>query len=403
MRMSRRFTLLAALFALSLITYIDRASISSVKDALTADLALTDAQVGVVFGAFALGYALAQIPAGWLADRIGPRYLLAGIVVLWSGFTALTGMLTGYVPLLVTRFLFGVAEAGAFPGAARAIYERLSVAERGLAHGVIFAGSRLGAALAFPLMAALLATWNWRSIFLILALPGLAWAAAWFVFYRGANIASSAAAAVPAPARLPAPAIPRGRLALTMLQYFIVNFTTFLCLSWMLPYLKAKFALSPQEGAFYTMIPLLIGTAAQWATGVTVDRLYRGETLRTWSRRLPAATGFLISAAGAAMIPSASDITWATVWFSVAALGAEMVISPSWSYCLDLGGARSGAVSGAMNMAGNLGSFTCASIFPLVASWTGSQDDYFRGLAALDLVAAACWIRLHSEPRTTAG
>lgn len=396
--MTSRLVLLAALFVLSLVTYIDRAAISSVKDSLTADLALTDAQVGVVFGAFALGYALAQIPAGWMADRIGPRYLLSGIVVLWSFFTGLTGLLTSYAPMLAARFLFGVAEAGAFPGAARAIYERLSVAERGLAHGVIFAGSRIGAALAFPLMAALLGVWSWRSIFLILAVPGLVWAAVWIAVYRGGGGGGAArvASEEPGAGKAPPPSIPKGRMALTMVQYFIVNFTTFLCLSWMLPYLKAKFALSQQESAFYTMIPLLIGAAAQWATGFTVDRLYRREALRPWSRRLPAAAGFVISAAGAAMIPSAPDIVWATGWFSVAALGAEMVISPSWSYCLDIGGPRSGAVSGAMNMAGNLGSFTCASIFPLVAAWTGSQDDYFRGLAVLDLVAAACWLRLRS-------
>lgn len=388
-----RAALLAALFALSLVTYVDRASISSVKEPMAASLGLGDAQMGVVFGAFALGYALAQIPAGWLADRVGPRYLLTACVMLWSLFTALTGQLSSYVPMLVTRFVFGVAEAGAFPGAARAIYERLSAGERGLAHGVMFAGSRLGAAFAFPLMAWLLGRWDWRSIFAILALPGLAWGAVWFAWYRPAD---KAATGKPETKRtqLPPPPIPKARMGLTMAQYFVVNFTTFLCLSWMLPYLKAKFSLSQSDAAFYTMIPLLVGTVAQWGTGALVDRLYRNEAWAPWSRRLPAALGFVISAAGASMIPTAPGIGWAAMWFSVTAFGAEMVISPSWSYCLDIGGPRSGAVSGAMNMAGNLGSFVCASIFPLVASWTGSQDDYFRVLAVLDLAAAACWLRL---------
>jgi ACS family glucarate transporter-like MFS transporter len=100
--------------------------------------------------------------------------------------------------------------------------------------------------------------------------------------------------------------------------------------------------------------------------------------------------GFLVSAAGVSMIPGAAGIREAAAWFTVAAFGAEMVISPSWAHCMDIGGARSGAVTGAMNMAGNIGSFVCANLFPMLASWTGSPDTYFWTVLALDLAAAAC-------------
>ena len=112
---SKRYLVVTALFVLSLILYIDRAAISTAKGPIAAELGLSDAQMGGVFSAFALGYAAAQIPSGWVADRIGPRRALAGVVVLWSLFTALTGAMWGLTPLLAVRFLFGVAEAGAFP------------------------------------------------------------------------------------------------------------------------------------------------------------------------------------------------------------------------------------------------------------------------------------------------
>ena len=89
-----------------MILYLDRAAISSAKTSVAAALSLSDAAMGAVFSAFALGYAFAQIPSGWLADRFGPRVTLACVVALWSVFTVLTGVASGLATLLVVRFLF---------------------------------------------------------------------------------------------------------------------------------------------------------------------------------------------------------------------------------------------------------------------------------------------------------
>ena len=112
----RRYLLILLLFGLSVITYIDRACISSAKESIAVDLSLSDSAMGVVFSAFALGYALAQIPTGILADRLGPRLALGIAVTAWSLLTALTVAAWSYGSLVLIRFLFGVAEAGAFPG-----------------------------------------------------------------------------------------------------------------------------------------------------------------------------------------------------------------------------------------------------------------------------------------------
>lgn len=388
-----RHWVVAGLFVLSLITYIDRAAIASVKDPLAAELHLTDREMGAVFSAFALGYAIAQVPSGWFADRFGPRLMLSSVVVFWSLLTALTGMVQQFFVLLGVRFVFGVAEAGAFPGSARAFFNWLPPWEHGRANGIIFAASRLGAAVAFPVMAWLLTSFSWRTAFYWLALPGLVWGAAWYILFRDEP-------AVP-PQRSPAATGPETRfgeifrsrpMLLAMSQYFIVNFTTFLCLTWMLPYLKQRFSLSTADAALYAMIPLLVGATAQWATGTMVDKLYRSR-YQTWSRRLPAMLGFVLSAAGIVAIPHVSEVRVAVVLFTIAAFGAEMTISPSWAFCMDLGGKKSGAITGSMNMLGNLGSFVSANLFPVL------DAHYFTLVMVLNLYSAVAWYFMRPAPR----
>src|SRR5665213_3575186 len=135
-----------------MLLYVDRIAISIGKPAIAQQFGLTDVQFGWALSAFALGYALFQIPAGIFVDRYGPRLALALVVSAWSLFTGLTGLAWSLISLLVFRLLFGMAEAGAFPSCARAFYSWLPVAERGLAQGINLSGSRLGAAFALPLI-----------------------------------------------------------------------------------------------------------------------------------------------------------------------------------------------------------------------------------------------------------
>src|SRR3954468_8924658 len=141
-------------------------------------------RVRLALSAFALGYALFQVPAGMFADRFGPRLALALVVALWSFFTGLTGLAWSFVTLLTFRFLFGVAEAGAFPTVARAFYVWLPASERALAKGINLSGSRLGSAFALPAIAWLFVNLGWRDTFLTLGGFGLVWAAGWYWWFR---------------------------------------------------------------------------------------------------------------------------------------------------------------------------------------------------------------------------
>jgi ACS family glucarate transporter-like MFS transporter len=405
----KRYLVVLILFVLSLITYIDRVAISSAKEPLAQELALSDEAMGAVFSAFALGYALAQVPAGWFADRFGPRLALALAVSAWSIFTALTGAARSLGFLLVVRFLFGVTEAAAFPGSVRAFFNWLPVRERGRANGVIFSGSRLGGALAFPVLAWLLSLGSWRVAFGILGAAGVAWVLVWLAWFRdhppepvedshpespGAGIALSFGEVFRS-----------GGMALAMGQYFASNFTFFICLSWMHPYLMQQYNLSTSQAAGYSMVPLLAGATAQWTAGFLVDALYRSDR-RPWSRRLPAMAGFVLAAAGVIGVTLVESPAAAVACFALATFGADVTISPSWAYCMDIGGKNSGAVSGSMNMVGNIGSFVSANAFPFLFSLTGSANAYFRTAAVLNVLSILCWFWMRSpgldrpEPRS---
>ncbi len=395
----RRYLLILLLFGLSVITYIDRACISSAKESIAVDMSLSDSAMGVVFSAFALGYALAQIPTGILADRLGPRLALGIAVTAWSLLTALTVAAWSYGSLVLIRFLFGVAEAGAFPGSARAIYNWLPASERGRANGIMFSGSRLGAAFAFPLLLWLIDRWGWRISFVMLAGAGFAWAATWVFWSRdypekpslpeesGSRSEVSVSQVIRSPAMI-----------MAMAQYFASNFTFFISLSWMFPYLRQHYALPRSQAATLAMLPLLFGACSQWVAGFMVDILYRNG-LRTWSRRLPAICGFVLATGGIFTVTYATSAFVATGWFCVAIFGTEMTISPSWAYCIDVGGTASGAVSASMNMLGNLGAFASANAFPLLEHWTGSSNTYFQTAAVLNAGAILCWLKMRPEAR----
>jgi ACS family glucarate transporter-like MFS transporter len=391
----RKHAVVFALFVLSMITYIDRVCISAAKAPISAEMNLSDTAIGLVFSAFALGYALAQIPSGWFADKAGPRVALAAVVGMWSVLTALTGAAWSLTSLVAIRFLFGISEAGAFPGSVRAICNWLPPGERGRANGFTFSGSRLGAALSFPLLAWMLTRWQWRTAFLILGGIGLAWAAFWLIWFRNYPAQRLPAVASPKTAIGLAEVFRSRPMAFAMLQYFASNFTFFICLSWMLPYLRSQYHLGDSRAAAYAMAPLLCGATSQWVAGWIVDRLYHSPW-RAWSRRLPGIMGFALAATGVLAVTTAATPGAAVFYFTLAVFGADMTISPSWVFCTDIAGKDAGSVSGAMNMLGNIGSFVSANAFPYLQGATGSASAYFEVAAALNLIGAICWFNMRS-------
>ncbi len=412
----RRYLVVTGTFLLSVLLYVDRVCISTAKGPITKELGLTDTQFGWVLSAFAIGYALFQTPSGMLADKIGGRKILTAIVVLWSVFTGLTALAWNYASLLVIRALFGAGEAGAFPGMARAVYSWIPVGERGLVKGINFSGSRLGAAFALPVLATAVESLGWKHTFLALLAIGCVWSIAWWRWFRDEpadhpSITAAEVAYIVAHRQAGADTAPAGRLPigqmlrstglwLMMIQYLFANFTTFFCLTWLYPHVKTTYGLNAADAGLYAMIPLLGGAAGNVFSGWLVDRIYASGR-PALSRKLPAIAGFLLTAVGLVVSVQQHSVGPVIFWLSLAVFGVDMILSPSWSFCIDIGGKHAGQVSGTMNMAGNIGSAIIGPAFPALLAWSGSADVFFYLVAACSVVAAVCWAFADSTRKIT--
>jgi ACS family glucarate transporter-like MFS transporter len=316
--------------------------------------------------------------------------------------------------LLIVRFLFGVGEAGAYPGATRALYSWLPARERGIGQGVFHSGARVGAAASLVVIPAIIELIGWRWTFVANAVVGIVWAAIWWFWYRDSPQDHSATNAAERELiaegiqeqEIPNKTIPyiqivtSANVLLAMLQYASSNITFFISITWLRPYIEEQY---DPSAANLAAIPLLAGAVALWISGWCVTGLHR-RGMPVLSRRIPAIIGYLLGAIGLLLCTQTAESP--SVWplilcFSLAIFGVEMTLSPSWAFCMDIGGSRSGAVSGAMNMVGNLGAALSAVVFPFFVSKvtlpffapvTGNANSFFVFAAAMNLLAVVAWL-----------
>src|SRR6195256_1329056 len=179
-----RWYILGLICLMYFITYLDRVNISTAAPAISAEFGFDKITMGAIFSSFVWAYAIFQVPGGWLSDRFGARPVLATIVAYWSVMTAATAAATGWVSFVAIRFLFGVGEAGAFPGATRAMQVWYPRRERGFVQGLPHSASRFGAAIAPPIVVLIMTTLGWRSVFYICGAAGFIWSLWWYLSYR---------------------------------------------------------------------------------------------------------------------------------------------------------------------------------------------------------------------------
>src|SRR5262249_16347061 len=371
-----RFTLLRFAFALSAVTYLDRVCIATAATSIREELRLNAVQMGWVFSAFTLAYAIFEIPSGWLGDTIGPRKVLTRIVLWWSVFTMATGAAWNYISLLAFRFLFGAGEAGAFPNASRSFSQWFPTAERGRAHGIIFMGTRLGGALAPPLAIALIAAAGWRASFWIFGSLGVFWAVFWWRWFRDD------------PSKHPSvnadelKIIQEGRgpgtvhheirwrlfwsanLLFICLTYFAFGYGLYFYLTWLQTYLREARGFSGGQASLLASMVLLSGAGASIIGGYWPDRWvhsYRSTMVRSRVTSSSLIVSGLILAAAAV---TSSSLAGALL-IALAAGIADLCISSAWAVCLDIGRDSAGTVTGCMNTFANLG----GAIAPLVMGY----------------------------------
>jgi len=403
-----RHAILMLIVGAYMITYMDRVNIASTVPVMQRELGFSLVTVGWIFSSFRWGYALFQIPAGWLGDRIGPRRALALIVTWWSAFTSATALARGAVSMIVCRFCFGIGEAGAFPIATRSLSRWMLPAERGFAQGIAHAGSRLGAALTPGVVVLIMIAYGWRAPFFAFGVIGLVWSATWYWFYRdvprehtGTNAAERELIerSVSGPRNASTTAVPWGLILRSptlwtlSLMYFCYGYCIDVYLDWYPKYLNDSRGFNLREMGFYASLPLLAGTAGCLLGGWLSDHwAKRSGNLKT-ARRGVACAGFLLAAA--AILPATfTALPKASVWYTcVAVFGLESTVGVSWAIPLDIGGDYAGSVSSVMNMCGNIGSAISPPVLAyLVRSYGWSVP--FLVSFALCIAAALLFTRI---------
>jgi MFS family permease len=387
------------------VAYLDRVCISTAAPSVKADLGLSDAQMGLVFSAFTLAYALFEVPSGWLADRFGARSMLTRIVLWWSAMTAATGAAWSFGSLVALRWLFGMGEAGVLPSMARAYSRWLPARERGRAFGLTIMAAALGGAVTQPLVVALLERMSWRRAFPIFGAVGVVWAAAWWLWFRddprqhggvnAAELAQIGAAAGDAAAghpRVPWGALLRSRpLAALCAMYFGAVYGWYFYLTWLPTYLLRARGFDLHAVGWLAALPLLGIAAGSFVGGALSDLLARRLGLRA-GLRLPGLVGLPLAALAILGALRTEDPRTAAYCLAAAAGLAALGVAPAWAVCLAMGGRHAGVVSGAMNTFGNLGGVMSPIVVGWCLQWWGSWETPLASVAVLYVFAALCWL-----------
>jgi MFS transporter, ACS family, glucarate transporter len=395
--MSDRHVVLGLLVALSMITYLDRVCIAIAGPRMQEDLGIAPEHWGWVLGAFVFSYGVFEIPSGALGDRFGQRKVLMRIVVWWSAFTCLTGTVSGYLALLAVRLLFGAGEAGAFPNMSGSIARWFPPTEQARAQGAVWAASRAGGVLAPWLVVPIMASLGWRAAFWIFGASGLVWAAIWSAWYRdNPGPVSSEHTSVTTAAR---PGVPWGplfrspQLWLLMAMYWCYVWGSMFYLTWFPTYLMKGRGLTEEEVGVYAASPFVLGVLGNLAGGHLSDRLARRFGLGP-GRRLVGATSLAVAAILILVSALTPGKAAAIVLLSLGFGAMDCMLPSAWAICLDLGKEHSGAVTGAMNSAGQAGGFACSVLFGYLVRASGSYDVPLFVIAAMVLLSALifAWI-----------
>ncbi len=397
--------LLVLLFA---ITYLDRVCISVAGPRIQEDLGIGPVGWGWVTGVFTLAYCLFEIPTGTMGDRLGPRRVLTRIVVWWSAFTALTGTMTSFYPLLLTRFLFGAGEAGAFPNASVVVARWFPARQRATMSGVNLAAAQVGGAIAPLLVLPIQMRYGWRMSFYVFGVAGLVWAAVWYAWFRdspeemrGRSVRPDAAAAhavapVAASHAFPWRAAARSPtvwalLGVAFCYIYVYNFFQ----TWFHTFLVKGRGFS--EGSLLlSTLPFLVAVGANLAGGAASDALTRRLGPKR-GRRLVGA-GSLAAAAAftlAAMFTEQHVLTVVFLAFTYGAITFQQ--SSVFGVCLDISGPRAGAMVGLMNTVAQAGGLVGAVAYGYIVERSGSYDAPFVPMVAVLLIGALLWAKVDAS------
>jgi MFS transporter, ACS family, glucarate transporter len=378
-----RYRVGALLFLLVVITYLDRVCISVAGPRIQEYLRIGPQQWGWVVGVFAIAYGLFEIPGGWMADRFGPRIILTRIVLWWSAFTALTGAVSTYPLLLLTRFWFGAGEAGAFPNATASIAAWFPISERGRAFGFLSVATQIGGALSPLLVIPIQIQYGWRASFYVLGMLGVPWAVVWFFWFRNTPLEKRG---LPQSELKEIGATPKSNghgfnwaVAVRTRNFWAIllmglsyGYGLYFFVAWLPTYLVRARNFSERDLLFSTL-PFIFGACANLGSGMTSDFLLKRAGLKAARCRI-GIIGFSCAALFG-LLAAFTQSKWETLLVLCLSYAGIAFTQPMiFPTCIDVARKFPGSMAGAQNTANQVGSFLSAVVFGYVVKVFGSYD-----------------------------
>ena len=404
--MKYRHRVLGLLILLFAIVYLDRVCISVAGPRIQDDLHIDPIGWSWVTAMFTLSYCLFEIPTGALGDRIGPRRVLTRVVLWWSAFTSLTGMVWNYNLLLITRFCFGAGEAGAFPNASVVVSRWFPTTQRAGMSGVLLMASQIGGAIAPLLVVPIQIRYGWRASFYIFGMLGLIWAAVWYTWFRDspsekrgvslAELNQIGPAATPHAKGFPWRSALRSESVLAMLGMafcYVYVYTFFQ--TWFHTFLVRGRGFS--EGSLVlSALPYVVAACANLTGGAASDALVRRLGLK-WGRRSLgiAGLGSACLCTIAAMVVRQQLIT--LILLSLVYGGITFQQAGVFGVCLDIGRRHAGSMVGLMNTSAQVGGLLSTVAYGYLVDRFRSYDAPFVPMAALLLVGAILWFKIDAS------
>lgn len=372
------------------------------------DLHLSLEQWGWVLSIFIISYGFLQIPLGVLGDKFGQRKILAGIVLWWSLFTGLTGFAGGFISLLFIRFAFGVGEAGAYPCMTGSVGKWFPKSEIGKAQGFIWAASRLGGALTPFIVIPVILNFGWRPAFYFLGIAGAVWVLVWYFWYRDhpslmkgikneelnePGISEKATEKVIIPWRK---IMKNRQFWLIISMYWFYAWASWFFFSWFPTFMEKGRGFEMKELNWAIAVPFAMSMIGNITGGYLTDYFSKKFGLKT-GRRIMGVSGLSFSSVFmflAAFIPGKIQVF---IFLSLCFGVIDMMLPSAWAVCIDVGKKFGGAVSGAMNTAGNIGGFACASLFGYLVKATGNYNFPLFVISGMLVISAAIFSQIDAS------
>lgn len=393
---------------IGIITFLDRINITMAGTQIMHDLNLSKKQWGWVLSSFILSYGLLQIPLGVWGDKKGQRKVLTIIVLWWSLFTGLTGMAGGFISLLIIRFSFGIGEAGAYPCVTGTIGRWFPKSEIGRAQGFVWAASRIGGALTPFIVIPILMYLGWRTAFYILGAAGLIWALIWYIWFRdspsdmrrisheelkeiGDKSEKTEKLIVPWKSILK-----NKQFWLILSMYWFYAWATWFFFSWFPTFMEEGRGFKLEELNWAVAVPFVMSMIGNISGGFLSDKFSSKYGLKT-GRRILGVGGLAVSAIFmflAAFIPGKLHVF---IFLSLCFGVIDLMLPSAWAVCLDVGKKYSGAISGAMNTAGNIGGFVCAVVFGYIVEATDNYNFPLYIISGMLIISALLFSRIDAS------